>query len=413
MFNIKNYGGMKLKNLKNIKNIISVILALCFIFVLFAGTFAQGHKKHETNKHGNGEFIEENVTTQEYKAVVEGVEAKDEVIGYKVNYSVTPNQVAIDNNWTYDVKFNDTEVAENTDSEPFENDIPSCYVEATRTNPSYTIHKTESSLVEGDNVIILNKATNEANNGFNGAASFEIKVTITKVTISEAVEAVTAVDEQLKIVETYVTGYKFTSGKWAGYSINFAEKVLKCKTYIRIVDGKEEIIKVDYTKEWHKLKCLEFGIYVKKTCVCNWSKSGHLFEYNKWYRHGKRVEIEKETEVGYEEGVTETENTSGSEEAGKQEIIVSNGDNDSNGSSSSSSNSSSNSSSSHSSSSSSSVNDDQGTVSENHIVNSSGGLPQTGEDSALTYVFYIIGGLFLLIGGIILFRKKVVNKYMK
>lgn len=374
-----------------LKKAISTILIMLFLFVSFAGTFAQGHKKVKTNKHGNGEFIEENVTTQEYVKAVDGVEAKDEVIGYKVNYSVTPNQMAIDNNWTYDVKFNDTEVAENIDSEPFENDIPSCYVEATRTNPSYAMHKTESSLVEGDNTIILDKATNEANNGFNGAASFEIKVTVTKVTISEAIEAVVAVDEQLKIVETYVTGYKFTSGKWAGYSINFAEKILKCKTYIRVVDDKEEIVKVENTKEWYKLKCLEFGIYVKKTC--KWDK-GYLFKYKCWKHNGVYVNVENEQVIKINLDADKGNQYQGSSE-----------------SNSSSSSSSSSNEEYYSSSSSSGSSDDTNSSADDDKTVYSDSLPKTGE--SVPVYGMIVGGLLLLIGTIILLRKKIVNKIMR
>lgn len=386
-----------------LKKVISVSLIMLFLFVSFAGVFANGHK------HGNGEFIEEEVITQEYVAGVEGVEAVDEVIGYTVNYSVTPNPTATANGWTYDVKFSDEEIAVNTESDPFENDIPDIYVEATRGDNAYTIYMTEN-LQEGDNKVILDKYSNEGIE-FNGLASFEVDVKVTKVIITKAEEAKKAEDEIVGVKEIYITGYKITSGKYAGYSVMFAEKVLKCTIKFKIVDGKEQVIDTKYTKEWHKLKCLEFGIYVKKTC--KWGNGKHLFEYNKWMHKGKYIKVENEESVIVEESVTgnqesttvEKESTTSNEESGKRKdtmISIENNDYDSNGSSNGLSGSN------YSSDSSSS--DD--TTAVNHTVTSNG-LPKTGESASANIIFYCIGGLLLMIAGIILFRNKVINKFME
>jgi LPXTG-motif cell wall-anchored protein len=364
-----------------LKKIISSTIIMLFLFVSFAGVFASGHKG------SNGEFIEEENITQEYVAGVEGVEAVDEVIGYTINYSITPNQTAIDNSWIYDVKFNDKEVTENTESDPFENEIPDIYVEATRTSPSYTIHVAKNDLVEGNNVIVLDESTNQADNEFNGGASFTVNVKVTKVTITEAVEGVEAVDEIVGVKEIYITGYKITSGKYAGYSVMFAEKVLKCTIQFKIVDGKEEIIKTEDTKDWHKLKCMKFGIYVKKSC--KWH-SGYLFKYNKWQHKGKYVKIKKEEVVTVNNDSSKEENTYNS--TSNYDYSYNSGSNESSDLS-------------ESSNTSNSSKDDKTVY--------SGGLPKTGEDSTLDYVFFAIGALIVFVGGGILLRKKVINKYMK
>ena len=385
-----------------LKKVISVSLIMLFLFVSFAGVFANGHK------HGNGEFIEEEVITQEYKAAVEGKDAIPAKIGYKIKYNV--EAINPNNKWTYDVKFGDKEIAENTESDPFENNIPDIYVEATRTNPDITIHLTKNDLQEGANVVTLNGSTNQAGNVFNGQASFTVNVEVTKVTITEAEEGTKAEDEIIGKKEIYITGYKITSGKYTGYSVMFAEKVLKCTIKFKIVDGKEQVIDTKDTKEWHKLKCLEFGIYVKKTC--KWGNGKHLFEYNKWRYKGGYVKVENEESVIVEESVTgnqesttvEKESTTSNEESGKQDTLISieNNDYDSNeGSSSNGSNSS-------GYSSNSSANDD--TTAVNHTVTSNG-LPKTGESASANIIFYCIGGLLLMVAGIILFRKKVINKF--
>ena len=385
-----------------LKKVISVSLIMLFLFVSFAGVFANGHK------HGNGEFIEEEVITQEYKAAVEGKEAIPAKIGYKVKYSVEDLNVG-DGSWQKTFTADGEALTEGEFSKIYD-EIPTCIANIKNgvgdKEAKYTFDL-ENGIFEYtlDNSI--------AGDTFEtGTASFKFTVEIQEEEIEAAQEAEEAEDEIIGEKEIYITGYKITSGKYAGYSVMFAEKVLKCTIKFKIVDGKEEIIKggTEYTKEWHKLKCLEFGIYVKKTC--KWGNGKHLFEYNKWRYKGGYVKVENEESVIVEESVTgnqesttvEKESTTSNKESGKQDTMISieNNDYDSNGSSSNGSNSS-------GYSSNSSANDD--TTAVNHTVTSNG-LPKTGESASVNIIFYCIGGLLLMIAGIILFRKKVINKFM-
>ena len=378
-----------------LKKVISVSLIMLFLFVSFAGVFANGHK------HGNGEFIEEENVTQEYVAHKDAV---NEEFEYIVKYSV--EQTSGTNDWTTHLLLNGTDsLLKDTDSSEYDQ-IPTCDIFANKEIP---VKKGETSveLQVGDNVVVLNKDTNTEDEFNDGNAEFTFTITVTKN------QTVAPEDETVEVdgvKEIYITGYKITSGKYTGYSVMFAEKVLKCTVKFKIVDGKEQVIDTKYTKEWHKLKCLEFGIYVKKTC--KWGNGKHLFEYNKWMHKGKYIKVENEESVIVEESVTgnqesttvEKESTTSNEESGKQDTLISieNNDYDSNeGSSSNGSNSS-------GYSSNSSANDD--TTAVNHTVTSNG-LPKTGESASANIIFYCVGGLLLMIAGIILFRKKVINKF--
>jgi LPXTG-motif cell wall-anchored protein len=380
-----------------LKKVISVSLIMLFLFVSFAGVFANGHK------HGNGEFIEEENVTQEYVAHKDAV---NEEFEYTVKYSV--GQTGGMDDWTTHLQLNGAdELLKDTDSSGYD-EIPTCDVFANKSIPAKE-GKTSIELQVGDNDVVLNKDTTDDDNFDDGDAEFTFTITVTKnQTVAPEDEVVEIIGEK----EIYVTGYKITSGKYAGYSVMFAEKVLKCTIKFKIVDGKEQVIDTKYTKEWHKLKCLEFGIYVKKSC--KWSNGKHLFKYNKWMHKGKYVKIKKEESVvveesaaGNEESITvEKESTTSNKKSGKRKdtmISIENNDYDSNGSSSNGSNGSNN-------SDDSSASDD--TTAVNHTVTSNG-LPKTGESASANFIFYCVGGLLLMVAGIILFRKKVVNRFMK
>jgi LPXTG-motif cell wall-anchored protein len=386
-----------------LKKVISVSLIMLFLFVSFAGVFANGHK-------GNGEFIEEEIITQEYKAGVEGVEAIPAKIGYKIKYSVDTINSG-DGSWNKTFTVDGEVLAEGEFSKIYD-EVPTCIANikngAGDKEAEYTF-----DLENGNFEYTLDNSIT-GDTFVKGLASFKFTVEMQEEEIEPAQTETVAEDEIIGEKEIYVTGYKITSGKYAGYSVMFAEKVLKCTIKFKIVDGKEEIIEggIKYTKEWHRLKCLEFGIYVKKTC--KWGNGKHLFEYNKWMHKGKYVKVEKEENVvveestaGNEESVTvEKESTTSNKKSGKRKdtmISIENNDYHSNGSSGNGSNGSNN-------SGDSSASDD--TTAVNHTVTSNG-LPKTGESASANFIFYCVGGLLLMVAGIILFRKKVINKFMK
>jgi LPXTG-motif cell wall-anchored protein len=378
-----------------LKKVISVSLIMLFLFVSFAGVFANGHK-------GNGEFIEEENVTQEYVAHKDAVSEEFE---YIVKYNV--KQTAGAGIWETNFKLNGIdELLNDTDSSGY-SEIPTCVVDSIRADGAkMEASVTLKALNEGLNeqTFVLNSGNNIGEE-FDGPAEFTFTITVTKnQTVAPEDEVVETIGEK----EIYVTGYKITSGKYAGYSVMFAEKVLKCTIKFKIVDGKEQVIDTKYTKEWHKLKCLEFGIYVKKTC--KWGNGKHLFEYNKWMHKGKYVKIKNEESVvveesatGNEESITvEKESTTSNKKSGKRKdtmISIENNDYGSSNGSNGSNNSGD-----------SSANDD--TTAVNHTVTSNG-LPKTGESASANFIFYCVGGLLLMVAGIILFRKKVINKFMR
>jgi len=374
-----------------LKKVISVSLIMLFLFVSFAGVFANGHK-------GNGEFIEEEIITQEYKAAVE---AQDEVVKYIVKYSVEQTAGRI-SSWDpgASIDLNGSALVAGEDSEEYDS-IPTCTLSAKHGNTEIS---KDLELVENENLFSLKKDYCDQEN-FNGDAVFDFTITVTK---EIKTEAKAAEEEQPEIKEVYVKGYKITSGKHAGYSIMFNKKVLKCTittTGKGTIDEKSTTV---YSDAWNKLKCMQFDVYVKKTC--KWGH-GYLFKFDKWQHKGKYIKVKKEESVvveesatGNEESITvEKESTTSNKESGKRKdtmISIENNDYDSNGSSSNGSNNSGD----------SSANDD--TTAVNHTVTSNG-LPKTGESASANFIFYCVGGLLLMVAGIILFRKKVINKFMR
>lgn len=370
-----------------LKKVTSVLIIIGLLYSLFAGAFAHGQKQ------GSGEFIEEEVISQEYVAPVA---AEDKVIGYKVSYDVV--KTGGTNTWTTHLELNETDGLQKGDDSSNYNDMPDCRLIAQRLgqNGNIEIYGTKA-LSLGVNTFDLNKGTNENPNNndpgdedayFDGPVDFAFTVTVTQVTIKDAIEEITEVPQ---IKEIYITGYKITSGKYTGYSVMFAEKILKCTITTTGLGAESEKSETKYSKYWHKLKCLDFGIYVKKTC--KWDK-GYLFKYKCWKHNGVYVNVENEQVIKINLDADKGNQYQGSSE-----------------SNSSSSSSSSSNEEYYSSSSSSGSSDDANSSADDDKTVYSDSLPKTGE--SVPVYGMIVGGLLLLIGTIILLRKKIVNKIMR